>query len=245
VSRRSLADARRLLPYVTAAAGGFLLAYAIVFFFIFPAQLVPEELKVPNVLGLTYDDAVHKLNAAGLKAEQGESRFNVGSPKTTVLQETPAAGAPAARGSKVVLDVSAGERRTEVPNVVGLTQEQAQLTLEKVGLTMGDVTVHESPLPRGEVLASTPVAGTQAVLPSIITLVVSGGPQSINVPDLIGQPFAQAKAALEQLGLRTAVIQVDSASADPEGTIMSQSPAPGTPVEMGTGVSLTVAGRLP
>jgi len=245
VSRRSLADARRLLPYVIAAAGGFLLAYAIVFFFIFPARLVPEELKVPNVLGLTYDDAVHKLNAAGLKAEQGESRFNVGSPKSTVLQETPAAGAPAARGSKVVLDVSAGERRTEVPNVVGLTQEQAQLTIEKVGLTMGDVTLRESPLPRGEVLSSTPVAGTQAVLPSIITLVVSSGPSSIAVPDLVGQPFAQAKATLEQLGLRTAVIEVDSASADPEGTIMSQSPAAGANVDAGTGVSLKVAGRLP
>jgi beta-lactam-binding protein with PASTA domain len=245
VSRRSLADARRLLPYVIAAAGGFLLAYAIVFFFIFPARLVPEELKVPNVLGLTYDDAVHKLNAAGLKAEQGESRFNVGSPKSTVLQETPAAGAPASRGSKVVLDVSAGERRTEVPNVVGLTQEQAQLTIEKVGLTMGDVTLRESPLPRGEVLSSTPVAGTQAVLPSIITLVVSSGPSSIAVPDLVGQPFAQAKATLEQLGLRTAVIEVDSASADPEGTIMSQSPAAGANVDAGTGVSLKVAGRLP
>lgn len=245
MSRRSLADARRLLPYVIAAAGGFLLAYAIVFFFIFPARLVPEELKVPNVLGLTYDDAVHKLNAAGLKAEQGESRFNVGSPKSTVLQETPAAGAPAARGSKVVLDVSAGERRTEVPNVVGLTQEQAQLTIEKVGLTMGDVTLRESPLPRGEVLSSTPVAGTQAVLPSIITLVVSSGPSSIAVPDLVGQPFAQAKATLEQLGLRTAVIEVDSASADPEGTIMSQSPAAGANVDAGTGVSLKVAGRLP
>ena len=242
---RSLADARRFLPYVIAAAGGFLLAYAIVFFFIFPARLVPEELKVPNVLGLTYDDAVHKLNAAGLKAEQGESRYNVGSPKTTVLQETPAAGAPAARGSKVVLDVSAGERRTEVPNVVGLTQEQAQLALEKVGLTMGDVTTHESPLPRGEVLSSTPVAGTQAVLPSIVTLVVSGGPSTILVPDLVGQPFAQAKSTIEQLGLRTAVITVDSAAAYPDGTVVSQSPAGGTSVEAGTGISFTVAGRLP
>jgi eukaryotic-like serine/threonine-protein kinase len=245
VSRLQLADARRLLPYVIAAAGGFLLAYAVVFFFIFPARLVPEELKIPNVLGLTYDDAVHKLNAAGLKAEQGESRYNVGSPKSTVLQETPAAGAPAARGSKVVLDVSAGERRTEVPNVVGLTQEQAQLTLEKVGLTMGDVAMHESPLPRGEVLSSTPVAGTQAVLPSIVTLVVSSGPTTVLVPDLVGAPFAEAKSRLEQLGLRTAVIQVDSASADPEGTIMSQSPAAGTQVEPGSGVSIVVAGRLP
>ncbi len=242
---RSLADARRFLPYVIAAAGGFLLAYAIVFFFIFPARLVPEELKVPNVLGLTYDDAVHKLNAAGLKAEQGESRYNVGSPKSTVLQETPAAGAPASRGSKVVLDVSAGELRTEVPNVVGLTQDQAREALEKVGLTMGDITTHESPLPRGEVLSSTPVTGTQVVLPSIVTLVVSGGPSTIVVPDLVGQPFAQAKSTIEQLGLRTAVITVDSAAAYPEGTIVSQSPAANTPVEAGTGISLTVAGRLP
>jgi eukaryotic-like serine/threonine-protein kinase len=242
---RSLADARRLLPYVIAAAGGFLLAYAIVFFFIFPARLVPEELKVPNVLGLTYNDAVQKLNAAGLKAEQGESRYNVGSPKSTVLQETPAAGAPAARGSNVVLDVSAGERRTEVPNVVGLTQEQAQLTLEKVGLTMGDVTMHESPLPRGEVLSSTPVAGTQAVLPSIVTLVVSGGPATVLLPNFVGQPFGQVRASIEQLGLRQGIVRVDSAAAYPDGTVVEQTPPAATPVEAGTQIDITVAGRLP
>jgi beta-lactam-binding protein with PASTA domain len=61
----------------------------------------------------------------------------------------------------------------------------------------------------------------------------------------VGQTFAQAKSAIEQLGLRTAVITVDSAAAYPEGTIVSQSPTGGTSVEAGTGVSLTVAGRLP
>ncbi len=245
MSRPSLADARRLLPYVITACGGFLIAYLVVFFFLFPARLVPEELKIPNVLGLTYDDAVHKLNAAGFKAEQGESRYNVGSPKSTVLQQTPNAGAPGARGSKIVLDLSAGERRTEVPNVVGLTQQQAQLLLEKVGLTMGDVTLHESPLPRGEVLETTPVAGTMAVLPSIVTMLVSSGPTTVVLPDLVGQPFAQARSTIEQLGLHAGAVMVDSASADPEGTIMAQSPVGGSTVQAGSGVALTVAGRLP
>ena len=169
MSRRSLADARRLLPYVVAAAGGFLLAYAIVFFFIFPARLVPEELKVPNVLGLTYDDAVHKLNAAGLKAEQGESRFNVGSPKSTVLQETPAAGAPAARGSRVVLDVSAGERRTEVPNVVGLTVARARAKLATLKLQ-----VRVTGAKKGKIASQSPAGGTAAAAGLTVVLRTRG-----------------------------------------------------------------------
>ena len=65
------ATSRRLLPYALVAAGGFLLAYLIVAFVIFPPQIVPDDAKVPQVVGLLYDEAVNRLEAAGL---QGEDR---------------------------------------------------------------------------------------------------------------------------------------------------------------------------
>lgn len=237
--------AERVLPYIVAATGGFILAYAIVFFFVFPARLTPQEITVPNVLGLTFDEARGRLTTAGFTAEQGESRFNVGSPRMTVLSETPAAGTPAPHGAKIVLDVSAGQRKVAIPNIVGMTRDQAQLALEKVGLEVGPVVEQESPLPRGEVMATSPLAGAEAILPSTVALTVSAGPATVAVPDLVGQPLAAARSTLEQLGLRTARVSVDSAAADPDGTVIRQDPTSGTTVAAGASVAVTVAGRIP
>jgi eukaryotic-like serine/threonine-protein kinase len=126
-----------------------------------------------------------------------------------------------------------------------MTRDQAQLTLEKVGLEMGPVVERESPLPRGEVMATSPLAGAEAILPSTVTVTVSSGPETLTVPDLVGQPLAVARSTLDQLGLRLAGVTVDSAAADPDGTVTRETPGAGTPVVAGTAVGLTVAGRIP
>ena len=46
------ATSRRLLPYALVAAGGFLLAYLVVAFLVFPPEIVPDDAKVPQVVGL-------------------------------------------------------------------------------------------------------------------------------------------------------------------------------------------------
>ena len=122
---------RGVLPYAGVAAGGFGVAYLVVLLFVFPLRGQPEEAIVPNVLGLTFDVAATRLNAAGFRAEQGESRYNVGSPRSTVLSETPAPTTSAPKGTRIMLDVSAGQRRAATPNVVGMDREQAALALHR------------------------------------------------------------------------------------------------------------------
>src|SRR5471032_1728141 len=99
---------RGSLPYVVAALAGFGLAFLIVAFFIFPAGVVPRDVKVPNVTGLTFDDAVQRLAQAGFKGEKGEERIDNASPKLTVLGQTPMPGTKDAIGSTVSLVVSGG-----------------------------------------------------------------------------------------------------------------------------------------
>ena len=53
---------RRSLPYAVTIIGGFLLAYLIVAFLIFPSGVIPGDAKVPNVGGLLYDDAAKRLS---------------------------------------------------------------------------------------------------------------------------------------------------------------------------------------
>ena len=59
---------RRFIPYVIAIIGGFIVAYLIVAFVIFPAGIVPKDVKVPNVVGLDYDEAARRLQQSGFTA---------------------------------------------------------------------------------------------------------------------------------------------------------------------------------
>ena len=235
------ATSRRLLPYALVAAGGFLLAYLVVAFLVFPPEIVPDDAKVPQVVGLMYDEAVNRLDGAGFKAKTGEERFVELAPKGTVLAQSPPPGATEQRGTTIILDVSAGQRQWQVPPVVGLTQALAQNALEQAGLEVGDVREQESQAARGAVLSSAPSGGT-AVSPSTrVDLVISSGPPAVNAPDVVGQSYAAARSMLEQIGLRVGDVVTDSLSTGIPQTVISQTPAAGSKLAPGTRVSLTIA----
>jgi serine/threonine-protein kinase len=235
------ATSRRLLPYALVAAGGFLLAYLIVAFVIFPPQIIPDDAKVPQVVGLLYDEAVTRLEAAGFKAKQGEERFVELAPKSTVLAQSPPPGATEPRGTEIVLDVSAGQRQIQVPSVVGLAQAVAEDAIDKAGLEVGDVKEQESPASRGAVLSTNPAAGTPVAPSTRVDLVVSSGPPAVNAPDVVGQSYASARAMLEQVGLQVGDVTTDSLSTAAPQTVISQTPAAGSRVAPGTKVSLSIA----
>lgn len=239
------ATTRRLLPYLVVAAGGFLLAYLIVAFFIFPAGVVPDDAVVPNVTGMLFDDAVAQLRKTGFKGKQGEMRAHSDAPRLTVLDETPPAGTRTIRGTTVVLAVSAGQQMGTVPTLSGMTRAQAESTLERSGFNVGEIQQQPSGQPRGMVIDSHPAGGQQAPLPGPVSLVLSMGPASVAVPDLVGKTYPQGRSILEQLGLHIGVVTIDSAAAVPANTITSQTPAAGASVAAGGGVSLTISGRTP
>jgi beta-lactam-binding protein with PASTA domain len=236
--------ARRSLPYLITATGGFVLAYLLVAFVIFPARLIPSDRKVPNVIGMPHEDAVRRLQGDGFRASTRDQRFSTAAPAGTVLEQSPAPGTEAPRGETVALDVSRGQRQGEVPPLLGLTVAQAEQLLENEGLNLGEVTEREDVAPRGQVIASSPPTATRVPVPSVVTLVVSSGPKLVELPDIVGQSGSQARSLLQQLGFRVAM-QVDSFSSMPAGTVVDQDPAGGRSVRAGSRVTLTVSGAAP
>src|SRR5689334_17726019 len=97
---------RGSLPYAVTIIGGFLLAYLIVAFLIFPSGVIPGNAKVPNVTGLLFDDAAKKLSSVGFKASRGGEEFREATPVNTVLAQDPPAGTKEPEGSTVNLTVS-------------------------------------------------------------------------------------------------------------------------------------------
>ncbi len=197
-------SSRRSIPYLVAAMSGFLFAYLIVAFFMFPAHLVTSDSKVPNVVGLAYDSAAAHLKKLGFAAQRGEQRFTSGAAEGQVLGQNPLPDAVEPSGTKIVLDVSQGQHTAQVPQLVGLTRQQAELALQTAGLVSGYVSERESRSPRGQVLASTPAGGQRTPLPSEVSFTVSRGPSQLAVPDVIGQTYSSAVQLLTQVGFRVA-----------------------------------------
>jgi serine/threonine-protein kinase len=232
---------RRAFPYLIAAAGGFLIAYTAVFLFAFPAEVLPDDGILPNVVGKTFEDASVALQKAGFPAQQGETRFSRTVAANVVLQEDPPAGSRQKRGTNVVLALSGGQKTAEVPVTTNMSQQQARISIENTGLVMGNVSEQLSDAPRGLVIATSPPAGTKVELPGTVDIVLSKGPATLNMPDLYGRSVGEARSMVEQIGLRIAGVSRDTSSLQPENTVIRQVPAAGATISAGGAVSLTVS----
>lgn len=232
---------RRAFPYLIAAAGGFLIAYTAVFLFAFPAEVLPDDGILPNVVGKRFEDATVALKKAGFPAQQGETRFSRTVSANVVLQEDPPAGSRQKRGTNVVLALSGGQKAAEVPVTTNMSQQQARISIENTGLVMGNVSEQLSDAPRGLVIATSPPAGTKVELPGTVDIVLSKGPATVNMPDLYGRSVGEARSMVEQIGLRIAGVSRDTSSLQPENTVIRQLPTAGATISAGGAVSLTVS----
>jgi len=238
---------RTSLMYLVSIVAGFSLAWLIVAFVVFPTGVVPRDVKVPNVNGLTYEEAIQRLAQAGFKAEQGEQRYDNSAPKLTVLDQSPEPGAHEGVGSTVTLVVSAGQRIATVPTVTGMTRIEAQVLLEKEGFDVGDVGETNSDAPVGSVVSTRPAAGAQVSIPSTVSLVLSRGPgaATLQMPALAGRDVESAQLVLTQLGVRDVQVTYDAFATAPQGTVMGQTPPAGATILPGALVQLRVAGAAP
>lgn len=240
---KARALSRRAFPYFLVAVGGFLIAYLLLFL-AFPADVLPDDGRVPRVVGKTWSEAVTLLEKAGFSALKGDTRFHKTTPADVVLEQDPAAGSLQKRGAEVTLAVSGGQRTATVPELRGTSQQQAKIAIETAGFVFGSVSQESSTEPRGAVISSDPAAGTTLELPATVSVTLSQGPATVQIPDLSGRTLADARSTLEQLGLRLRGTSTDTSSFLPENTILGQTPAAGATVSSGASVSLRVS-RFP
>jgi serine/threonine-protein kinase len=184
------------------------------------------------------------LEKAGFHGLRGETRFHRSVPKDIVLQQDPPAGSTQKRGTDVTLAVSGGQKSAVVPEVAGMSQQQARLAIENAGFQFGAIREQTSDQPRGAVINSTPPPGDSVPLPAVVGIIISQGPASLQVPDLTGRTLADARSTLEQLGLHLGGIERDTSSFQPENTVLSQSPPAGQMIGAGGRVNLRVS-RFP
>jgi eukaryotic-like serine/threonine-protein kinase len=182
----------------------------------------------PGVIGLERAAAVHKLEASGLSADFGDRAYSETVPAGQVMSTDPAAGERVLDGGSVVVVLSLGKERYDVPKLRGLTEDQAQDRLRETNLSFGEsVQKFSENAPEGTVLGSDPPVGTTLRPDAVVDLVVSKGPRPIKIRDFTGEDADRAVAWFERrdLDVDTSSEHSDSVA---EGDVISQSPADGT-----------------
>jgi serine/threonine-protein kinase len=192
---------------------------------------------VPDVVGRSRDDAVAALVDADLKANV--VGVNSNEPVDQVLAQGMKAGTEVVVGTTVRINVSKGPKPISVPNVVGSPFESAQSQLQGLNFAVAREDV-ESAEPAGVVVDQDPAAGTQQAKGSVITLQVSSGPATSQVPDVTSQTEAQARAQLQRAGFQVQVVEEIVADQNLDGKVLSQDPEGGADAEEGTTVVIVV-----
>ncbi|MBP6820449.1 MAG: PASTA domain-containing protein [Acidobacteria bacterium] len=200
-----------------------------------------QQVRVPDVLNQQQGNAEQGLTNARLTVGQVAKRE---SPRAagTVLDQNPRAGTMVNIGSPVSLVIATPET-VAVPDLRNRTQGNAEQVIASARLAVGQVTTRESPLTVGTVLDQNPRAGTMVNIGSPVSLVIAT-PETVAVPDLRNRTQGNAEQVIASARLAVGQVTTQQATVA-AGTVLSQNPAAGTRITVGSRVNFVIAVDMP
>ena len=165
---------------------------------------------------------------------------------STVLSQSPASGEKVNPGTEVKLAVAMAPDKHAffVPNVMGWSQAAAERQLEAAYLKVGVIEqkFHKE-AKSGGVIDQDPVPGSfvEAGTRINLTVAISEGREAIQIPDVTQRSKSEAETILWRAGFKIGDVKKQLESATKPGTVIDQKPAPGSKVERGTSIDLTVS----
>jgi serine/threonine-protein kinase len=195
-------------------------------------SLGPTPVDVPDLSGLYQDDAEAKLKEAGLAVGGVKQEYSESADAGLVLDWSPK-GVKHPKGGTVELVVSQGPPPRPIPNVAGMTFDQAKKALGDVGLVAAQVERSDDEVARGRAIGTRPPWGTSIDKGATVEVVISLGQPE--VPRLSGKTESEARAALEAVGLKLGNVYGPS-----QGRVILTSPDAGSRVRSGSAVNIYV-----
>jgi serine/threonine-protein kinase len=207
-----------------------------------------DTVVIPELVGRHVVYALEVLSDLGLNTRVKGSEFSPEAPKHSVLFQNPAAGAEIKKGRDVRLIISKGPETLVMPNLTGLSSQQARLILEENGLCLGHLSLVFDPRMFADgVLAQVPAPGSTVRHDRCADLLVSAGPRpaAYAMPDLTGLGLDDAVLLCERTHLRAGRVSVRYDPDQPLNVVIDQDPAKGSRVTAGAGVALVLNRRKP
>jgi eukaryotic-like serine/threonine-protein kinase len=195
------------------------------------------KVKVPDVVGQDVASALTALAGQGLQPKI--NRIYSDKQPDTVTAQQPHAGDFAIKGTVVHINVSRGAKPVPVPDVTSQPYANAKSALEGQGFQVSRVDI-QSDQPEGVVVAEDPPQGTPVPRGTKITLSVSKGPATTQVPDVTGQNQSTAESILTGAGLTPSVVYEPVTDPSQDGIVQSMNPPPGSDAQAGEVVIIHV-----
>ncbi len=199
-----------------------------------------KKTTVPNVINQTQEQATQAIQDANLNVGRITTEFSDTVPEGSVISTDPAGNTEVDEGSEVALVVSKGEEPPEtvkVPDYDGMTADEYAQALEDAGLTGVRSNEASDSIDEDNVIRIEGASvGEEVEKGTSITYYVSTGPESSNIPGVIGMSESKAKNTLTNAGFKVSVNREYSSEA--EGTVIDQTTGS---AESGSTVTITVS----
>ena len=196
--------------------------------------------KVPNVIGQTQEAAVQTIEKAGYTVGTVTEDYDAETVAGRICKQDPEADSDLEKGGKINIVISKGVKKGSIPNLSGMTSEQAEKALKDAGLKAQYAGNEASDADKDTVSRQDPTAGKEVDEGTTVKYWISTGPEDTSVPNVVGSDQASAKAQLESAGFTVQVETGDYSDKYGEGIVMSQSPNGGK-LEKGGTVTITVS----
>jgi serine/threonine-protein kinase len=209
-----------------------------------------SELAVPELMGMTIDEADSALSARGFRMILEPAKFGTRVEPGTVLEQRPLANAFSKPGRKVRVVPAKEVGSNAVPYLIGLEVRDAQVRCRNLGLICGPTEISyqfSKMTPKGLVLEQVPAEGEEIEPGGSIQLVVSLGdaPDAIRVPLLTEKSLHDARQSIIEAGLELGRVTRKETDVYVAGTVIAQSVRSGLEVERGRRIDLVVAVPIP
>ncbi|KEI01462.1 Stk1 family PASTA domain-containing Ser/Thr kinase [Clostridium botulinum] len=201
------------------------------------------KVKIPNIIGMTKDEAEKLAKDSGLKFVFEEEPSD--KPKGVVIKCYPAPGQEIdlSDNDEVRAVVSSGEKNSGIPNLIGIDFEAAKEYLKSYNLKLGKVTrEYNNNIEKGKVCDQSPKSGSELEENTTVDLVVSKGPrlEMTTVPNLINKKLDEAQSLISSAGLRLGTInKIPTTDKDKDGIVSVQSIEANSQVRQNTVINIT------
>ena len=199
------------------------------------------SVTVPDVRGFTQDAATRTLRDAGFEVapefQVTANQADVGD----VIKQSPDPGALLDTGETVTITVGKAPKQVPVPNVVGMTEDEAKTAITDAGLKVGVVSPQPDSAPAGQVIDQNPSADQTVDKGSTVDLVVSAGPTNVTVPDVVCESLGKAESDLNKAGFQVVTSEETQFNVEcpKNGRVAAQDPPGNSSAPSGSTVTLT------
>lgn len=203
----------------------------------------PKEVQIPNLVGMTEEEAKEELDKLKLKYEKVGEDYNKDVEAGKIYEQTPiySSNYKVKEKSTISVKVSKGTEQTTVPKVIGMTYDEAVTELEKNKLKAEKVEETSKTIKEGIVISQEVEANSTANAGDTIKIHVSIGTgiNQVVMPSVLGKSESDAKSTLEGKNLKVNVEYSEDSTKD-NGIVLSQSIKSGDNIDEGTEVTITV-----